>query len=174
MAVGWAAGCSAQFLNVRTYVTHRGEPGIYFLSERLPNALSVALGKPVFGLPYRLGKLHYEHPARSGNLHGTVSSPDGKSTLDYLGHVDDRFAPAVAGSLDEFLLERYTAFTQTCGINRLFRVWHPPWQQAAATLCVRENTLMELEGHWAHHAGYIGASYSPGFDQVWMSRPRLA
>ncbi|TLD72615.1 DUF2071 domain-containing protein [Phragmitibacter flavus] len=163
-----------EFLNVRTYVKHRGEPGIYFLSEWLPNALSVALGKPLFGLPYRLGKLRYQHPQRTGNLNGTVSTPDGKATLDYLGHVDGGFEASTPGSLHEFLLERYTAFTHSFGIDRLFRVWHPPWQHAPAAICLRENTLMDLEGHWTQHAGFVGATYSPGFDEVWMSRPRLA
>ncbi|MFZ4767759.1 MAG: DUF2071 domain-containing protein [Roseimicrobium sp.] len=46
-----------EFLNVRTYVRHRGDGGIYFLAEWLPNPLSVALGRPVFGLPYRWGRL---------------------------------------------------------------------------------------------------------------------
>src|SRR5689334_13354547 len=44
-----------EFLNVRTYVECDGEPGIYFLAEWLPNAFSVRIGPPVFGLPYRLG-----------------------------------------------------------------------------------------------------------------------
>src|SRR5262249_34894400 len=42
-----------QFLNVRTYVRHRGEPGIYFIAEWLSNPLSVRLGPGTFGLPYR-------------------------------------------------------------------------------------------------------------------------
>ncbi len=40
-----------EFLNVRTYVRHRGESGIYFLAEWLSNRLSVALGPLMFGLP---------------------------------------------------------------------------------------------------------------------------
>ena len=45
------------FLNVRTYVHHNGEPGIYFLAEWLSNALAVRLGPWTFGLPYRYGHL---------------------------------------------------------------------------------------------------------------------
>src|SRR5258708_2906893 len=47
------------FLNVRAYVRQGSESGIYFLAEWLENRLSVALGPPLFGLPYRLGKLEY-------------------------------------------------------------------------------------------------------------------
>src|SRR2546426_7688628 len=52
------------FLNVRTYVRHYGEPGIYFLAEWLSNRLSVALGPRLFGLPYRLRKNDLQHPSQ--------------------------------------------------------------------------------------------------------------
>src|SRR5205823_10777000 len=50
-----------EFLNVRTYVRHAGEPGIFFLAEWLSNPLSVRLGPRTFGLPYRFGHLSYAH-----------------------------------------------------------------------------------------------------------------
>jgi uncharacterized protein YqjF (DUF2071 family) len=34
-----------ELLNVRTYVQPMGEPGIYFLAEWIPNALSVQLAR---------------------------------------------------------------------------------------------------------------------------------
>src|SRR4051812_8696302 len=46
---------SHQFLNVRTYVRHDGEPGIFFLAEWLNNRAAVLLGPRGFGLPYRFG-----------------------------------------------------------------------------------------------------------------------
>ena len=52
-----------EFLNIRTYVLHKGEPGIYFLAEWLSNRVSVLLGPRTFGLPYRFGHLNYEHDA---------------------------------------------------------------------------------------------------------------
>ena len=45
------------FLNVRTYVRHKGEPGIHFLAEWLPNWVAVKLGPRAFGLPYRHGRI---------------------------------------------------------------------------------------------------------------------
>ena len=38
------------------------------------------------------------------------------------------------GSLDEFLLERYTAFTQFGKCRRFFRIWHEPWRQVPAEI----------------------------------------
>src|SRR2546428_9990006 len=50
-----------QLLNLRTYVRHRGEAGIYFMAEWIPNRLSAFLGPRTFGLPYRLRALVYQN-----------------------------------------------------------------------------------------------------------------
>src|SRR3954469_204377 len=46
-----------EFLNVRTYVRVDGEVGIHFLAEWIPNRLAALLGPPMYGLPYRVGRL---------------------------------------------------------------------------------------------------------------------
>ena len=163
-----------EFLNVRTYVKHRGEPGIYFLAEWLPNLLSVALGRPIFGLPYRWGKLHYEHAHEEGFIKGEVTSATRQGSLKYRADLAGRFSACEADSVTEFLMERYTAFTDWRGWKRLFRIWHRPWQQCAVDVDIAENTLMPLAGTWAHAAKYIGANYSPGAPAVWMGRPLKA
>lgn len=163
-----------EFLNVRTYVRHEGERGIHFLTEWLPNKLSVALGRPAFGLPYRLGRMDYQHDHEQGEIHGVVESVGSVAgTLAYNGEVKGAFNPSPVASLTEFLLERYTAFTCWGSFKRLFRVWHEPWQQCTAEIHVAENSLSHLTGKWANHARYIGANYSPGATGVWMSRPVL-
>ena len=43
---------TGRFLNLRAYVRHHGEPGIYFLAEWLSNSVSVRLGPCTYGLPY--------------------------------------------------------------------------------------------------------------------------
>ena len=161
-------------LNLRTYVKHRGEPGIFFLAEWLPNALSVPLGRPVFGLPYRLGKLHFNHEHERGWIEGKAVSGCGRGTLRYRAQVDDHFSVCDAGSLTEFLMERYAAFTEWFGFKRRFRVWHQPWRQCAVEAEIGGNTLMELAGSWARKARFVGANYSPGVRGVWMGRPVFA
>jgi uncharacterized protein len=158
-----------EFLNVRTYVHHRGETGIYFLAEWLSNPLSVRLGPRSFGLPYRFGRLGYDHARADKTLHGRVEARDGE--LVYGGTVcREEFEPCAAGSLTEFLLERYTAFTQHGRRSRFFRVWHSPWPQAAAKVEVSDDTLIATTGLWWEAADLVGANYSPGAE-VWMGRP---
>jgi uncharacterized protein YqjF (DUF2071 family) len=162
-----------EFLNVRTYVKHRDEPGIYFLAEWLPNALSVALGPIVFGLPFHLGTLRYDHAADTGSLNGTVIDRATGGRLSYRGRcdTDTGFAPCVAGSRDEWLMERYTAFTDVGRGTGCFRVWHPPWPQVHAAVELTDDSLLASRWPWMAGAQIIGANYSPGFDDVWMGRP---
>src|SRR5256885_5025353 len=89
-----------QFLNVRTYVRHAGEPGIFFLAEWLNNRKSVLLGPRSFGLPYRFGEIAVHHARNDDALSGTVQGRDGQ--LAYAGKIgSDEFGPCEAGSLNE-------------------------------------------------------------------------
>lgn len=162
-----------EFLNVRTYVRHRGETGIYFLAEWLSNPLSALLGPLTFGLPYRLGRLQYHHAHETGDLHGIVSEPNNSPRLEYVAKItpDPRFQPCTPDSKDEFLMERYTAFTERSGARRFFRIWHPPWPQAPAQIRMVDESLLIANWPWLKSAKLIGANFSPGVRQVWMGRP---
>ncbi len=94
--------------------------------------------------------------------------------LDFEAPIDPapRFAPCRTGSLDEFLLERYTAFTKRGPTKRLFRVWHSPWPQVPIEISRIEDGLIDATGPWFRRARRVGATYSPGFHEVWMGRPR--
>ena len=158
-----------EFLNVRTYVRHHGEPGIYFLAEWLSNPLSVRLGPRTFGLPYRFGRIDYEHASSDSALRGTVEARGGR--LAYAGETSgSELAPSEPASLTEFMLERYTAFTQRGDRARFFRVWHLPWEQTPAEINVTDGSLLQNTSGWWETAEYIGANYSPGAE-VWMGRP---
>lgn len=162
-----------EFLNFRAYVTEDGEPGIYFLAEWLSNPLSVRLGPCSFGLPYRLGLNQYHHEHENGFLHGSVSTPNQKGRLDYAAPINPaaEFAPCERDSREEFLMERYTAFTERKSARRFFRIWHPPWPQTAIDISVADTSLLAENWGWFNDARLIGANYSPGVGGVWMGRP---
>lgn len=160
---------SHEFLNVRTYVRNAGAPGIFFLAEWLSNPLSVRLGPKTFGLPYKFGRLTYDHARSAGEIRGNVEAREGG--LSYQGNLcGSRFIPSDAGSLTEFMLERYTAFTCHGKRRRLFRVWHEPWQQTPIDIDVAGSNLLASTGAWWKTAEYVGANYSPRVE-VWMGRP---
>ena len=163
-----------EFLNVRTYVQHQGEPGIYFLAEWLSNPLSVRMGPTIFGLPYRFGHLQYHHEHECGRLHGLVTDRNPSARLEYVSKISPTtsFRPCDTNSLEEFLMERYTAFTTHRSARRFFRIWHPPWPQIPIHVEVLDQSLLTDAWPWFTEAQMVGANYSPGFRDVWMGRPQ--
>lgn len=160
------------FLNARTYVKHNGESGICFLTEWLSSRLSVALGPPVYGLPYRFAKINYHHAHGENVLHGEVKAPGKSGLFIYEARLapEVKFSPCEPGSREEFLLERYTAFNWRGKSRRFFRVWHPPWPQMPAQVLVKDDSLLAGTFPWFKNARLVGANYSPGFREVWMGR----
>ncbi len=162
------------FLNVRTYVRHAAEPGIYFLAEWLSNRLAVRLGPWTFGLPYRHGELHYTHDWEGNVLGGRVKDLGSGAELRYRATrgVDRSFEGCDRGTRLEWLMERYTAYTACRGRRRLFRVWHPPWPQVEVLAELEDRRMLAENWPWMSGACVVGANYSPGLDGVWMGRPR--
>lgn len=175
------------FLNVRTYVRVGDESGIYFLAEYLPNRLSVLLGPATFGLPYRFGRVALEtmqdeeRPLgdRSNRIAGRgfngcvcAGTPETRFAFRAHGSGDCGCRAAETGTLTEFLMERYTAFTRWMGIDRRFRIWHEPWPQVSIAVEVSDASLLQLTGAWAGSARLANANYSTGVSDVWMGRPQ--
>ena len=156
------------FLNVRTYVTHEAEPGIYFMQEWLSSRLATWLGPSSFGLPYRFAQMDYHHShehERRGKIEASAGSFHFCATLQ--SNDPGICAP---GSLEEFLLERYTAFTQFGKLRRFFRIWHDPWRHVPVEIHIATDHLIHSTGRWWVGARCIGANYSSGVN-VWMGWP---
>jgi uncharacterized protein len=80
--------------------------------------------------------------------------------------------PREETALDEFLLERYTAFTHRNGVLRRFDVAHEPWPYRRAKVDVIDEGLLQLSGDWVAHAELASAHQSPGVRDVAISAPR--
>ena len=110
------------------------------------------------------------------DIEGLVEPRDVAGRLRYRGRVHrapgTTAIPAVAGSLSEFLLERYTAFTHERGRARLFRVWHEPWPVRSVNIDLVEDEALACAGGWYRRAKLVAADFSPGVQDVWMGRPR--
>ncbi len=163
------------YLNLRTYVRHDGEPGIHFLAEWLSSWLAVQLGPRTFGLPYRHGRIRYQHDLQSGLLSGQVDDAATGAELEYVFGPElgapVKFGLCESGSLDEWLMERYTAFNLARRRARFFRVWHPSWMTRRMAVKIGSDSL--LRSHWPffNSARLIGANFSPGIRDVWMGWP---
>jgi uncharacterized protein YqjF (DUF2071 family) len=130
-------------LNVRTYVTAGGKPGIWFFSLDASSRLAVEAARRTYKLPYFQARIRAEpqdewleyESARVGNGQGP--------------HVfDARYRPsgemfhAAPGSLEEFLAERYCLYTVD-ERGRLYRaeIHHPPWPLQPAEATIELNTM---------------------------------
>lgn len=135
-------------LNVRTYVTYDGKPGVWFFSLDAASGLAVRVARLAFRLPYfdahmqattrADGSVTYE----SQRIH--TGSPPCELAASYApaGPV----FPARPGSLEEWLTARYCLYS-TDRAGRLYRgdIHHLPWPLQRATASIERNTLASLQ-----------------------------
>lgn len=132
-------------LNVRTYVTAGGKPGVWFFSLDAANPLAVRGARTVFHLPYfdarmrcsadgeRIRYSSYRaHRKASGATLGMRYGPTGPVRL------------ALPGSLDAWLTERYCLYAA----NHRGTVWrgeihHRRWPLQPAEIEIEHNTMAE-------------------------------
>ena len=160
-------GITLPELNLRTYVTCDGEPGIYFFSLDAEGPLSVLGARVTHHLPYYYARIQF----RANDDRVSVSSRrrhPGARPVHYAatyGPSGDAFE-ADSGSLAEFLTERRRLYTQVQdGTVRYTDVSHDRWTLHDAELSTAENTLFEANG-FDHPDGEPTHYYSPGVDVV--------
>lgn len=160
-----------RYLNVRTYVQERERTGIYFLAEWLDAPwLNLLAGPLLYGLPFRCGRLCYHNQPDNGCVSGSVE--DAGRRLSYSGTVSDPPQRAARDSLDEFLVERYRAFTCLGDRRGWFPVWHEPWTISPLGVELKDSTLLAGTGNWCDHARLNSAHWSPRAGTVWMGLKR--
>jgi uncharacterized protein len=161
------------FLNVRAYVRHQDEPGVYFMTQWLSHPFCLLGRLPMLRLPWHLGRMRYDFGHEKGRLSGLVNSTRSRSlTIRAALPTGAQFGPPEPGSLAEFAMERYTAFALRGGKEVVFRVWHEAWPQCAVDAEVQDTGLLAQSGDWYRHARFAGANYTIGCNEVWMGRVR--
>jgi hypothetical protein len=148
-------------LNVRTYVTVDGRPGVYFLSLDAASPLAVAGARMAYGLPYFLARMRVAPRGERVAYQSRRVSPAGgapRFTAEY-GPTGPRFT-AVPGTLEHFLVERYCLYTVAADRRvRRTDIHHPPWPLQPAWARINRNSMtgpsgLTLEGEpLLHYAG---------------------
>ena len=129
-------------LNVRTYVTHNGKPGVYFFNLQAERPVEV-LGARFLTLPYYLAEMSLEKNEREG-IHYYQS----KRMMNYQRLFVGQFKPSEKtfsvgkGSLAKWLADRYFLYS-TLG-NRLIEgpIHHRPWKVADVDVSIRRNGML--------------------------------
>jgi uncharacterized protein YqjF (DUF2071 family) len=124
-------------INVRTYTTIDGRPGIYFFSLDTTNRPAVAAARRVYRLPYFRARMRVEEIGERIRYETERASGDGPAAaaaLEY-GPTGPVSLP-VPGTFEHWAAERYCLYTLDDD-GRVLRgdIHHPPWplQPAAAT-----------------------------------------
>lgn len=136
-------------LNVRTYVSVGGKPGVWFFSLDAASRVAVRAARATFNLPYMDaqmqlkrdggGVIHYQ----SKRTHRGEPSADFDASYSAAGE----FFQAEPGSLEHWLTARYCLYSANRK-GRIFRgeIDHPPWSLAAANYTERTNTMGDSVG----------------------------
>lgn len=128
-------------LNVRTYVHDaQGVPGIWFHSLDCNQPLTVWGARRFFHLPYRHARMS---SMRSADGRIDYRSRVGTRRVETTYGLGDIRGPAVPGTLDYFLVERYVLFSRSPAGN-LFsgRVFHEPYPLADVRHTAWSSTLL--------------------------------
>lgn len=131
--------------NVRTYLTYRGEPGVYFFSLDAASRIGVWAARRFYHLPY-----FYSHMTlqRNGDtVHYGVDRMKASAQLRCVWRVGEPLPQSQPGELTYFLTERYALFTvdrqsRSCRL----RIWHDPWPLRDAELLECEDSLVRAAG----------------------------
>jgi uncharacterized protein len=139
-------------INVRTYVTYQGKPGVYFFSLDASNYLAVKVAKSFFHLPYYHSKIEVRSEGASIKYHSYRKKS--REEFRFKGNyqpISDVFH-AERGSLEYWLTERYCLYTEK--YNRLYRgeIHHPPWPLQQARAVIDENTMIDIKGFSSLHS----------------------
>jgi uncharacterized protein YqjF (DUF2071 family) len=138
-------------LNVRTYVTLGGRPGIHFFSLDAASMTAVLTARATYRLPYFPARMRISTGANEVRYRSRrLAGPPARLVA--------RWAPAgpaftaVPGSLEHWLTERYCLYTTGHrGSPRRAEIHHRPWTLHPAEAEVSRNTMtgplgVRLEG----------------------------
>jgi len=167
------AGSPLPELNLRTYVSHDGVPGVYFCSldaQGLPGVLGARL---LQSLPYYYARIAMDSEGNRIHYRSSRRHPGARhAAYEATYGADGEAFEAPEDPLTDFLLERYRLYTESSsGHLRTTAVEHEPWTVYPAAADVETNTLFAANG-FDKPDGEPVRYYAPGVDVLaGKSRP---
>lgn len=135
-------------LNVRTYVTLGGRPGIWFLSLDAASMLAVSAARGLYLLPYLRARMEIVRNGAWVGYRSERRDPRGAPAA-----FDARYRPTgparrpEPGSLEAWLVERYRLYTvDATGHVYAGDIHHRPWTLRDAVADIRANTMTAPQG----------------------------
>lgn len=162
-------------LNLRTYVTHDGTPGVYFFSLDAQGLLAV-LGARVFHhLPYYYAGVDIAETDGRVTFESRRRHPGARPV-----HVTATYEPtgsgerAEAGSLRHFLTARYRYYTESPdGTLRYAAIDHDPWPLFDVDVELDADALFRANGFAPPDTDPVHC-YSPGVETIASPSKRVS
>jgi uncharacterized protein len=129
--------------NVRTYVTYKGEPGVYFFSLDADHAPVIAGARNFFHLPYYRAEMEMfiGHETIQYSTRRTHKGTNGESLkMDY---TPGSPLPEKKSPLTDWLTERYCLWTVKDGKVYKGEIAHEPWELYEAESVIYEQSLWQ-------------------------------
>jgi uncharacterized protein YqjF (DUF2071 family) len=154
--------------NVRTYVTREGsDPGVWFFSLDAASSLAVRIARWRWHLNYYRADLRISRSGREIAYSGRRRWRDAAEaaySIEASVSMDDVNRPAVPGTLDAFLVERYAMYVQQrSGVLLRGDVRHVPYPIRPAVVTACDETLLAAAGITVNGPPEH-AVFSPGVD----------
>ncbi len=142
---------TANFLetNLRTYVHHRGVPGVWFFSLDAAAWLPVQIARTVWSLPYHHARMSLDRGPDGVTSYTTERRAPpplpARCTVRY--RPEGTPSPAVPGTLEHFLAERYVLYADAGGGNlRSGQVHHTAYPLQTATVLDLDESMLAAAG----------------------------
>lgn len=135
-------------INVRTYVTVGGKPGVYFFSLDADNPITVEVARRWYSLPYLNARFDCDFSTPVVRYHVERTDPRAAPGVFHASYrPSSALRPAAPGSLEDWLTARYALYTSTRR-GRLMRgdITHAPWSLAPAEAEIQQHTLAQSHG----------------------------
>ncbi len=133
-------------LNVRTYVTYEGKPGVWFFSLDAANRIAVRAARMTFNLPYMDARMALvnEHSERYHFQSERTHRGELPAALDASYEPIGETFIACEGSFEHWLTARYCLYSADRK-GRLYRgeIDHEPWRLSSASWTERSNSMCD-------------------------------
>ncbi|MGP4076208.1 YqjF family protein [Halobacillus sp. K22] len=132
-------------LNVRTYVTYKGEPGVYFISLDANHSLGVFLARTLFGLPYLNAQVRLDKQGNNLHFSSRRTHPGmPESHFHARFRIFNSFHSFKPGSLMNWLTERYMLWTVHGSSVFKGPIEHKSWQLQPAESDILINGIADF------------------------------
>jgi len=127
--------------NIRTYVTKNGIPGVLFLTLDAQSRITCWHAPRAYGLPYRYAKCYLKK--KDNNFIWKSKRVSDGAGLEGECRLIGEKMQASKNSLEYFLFERYSLYTEMNGKLHMAYTLHEPWIFQEAEVKVTNNSLTE-------------------------------